>query len=185
MASRCGDQSRRATGEKYSVNVGVAITAWTIRAALVCYAVVLLWYASRRNVRLSPTAARLIWTCGLVLYLAHVAAAFHFYHDWSHTAALAHTADETERVVGWRFGGGLYFNYLFTALWCGDVLWWWLRPAIYQSRPIRVSAALHGFMAFIVVNAAIVFKNGPTRWISLGVVVVAVMTWLGCRCRIR
>lgn len=158
------------------MNVGLVTTAWTIRAALVGYAVVLMWYASRRNMRLSPSAARLIWTSGLLLCIAHVVAAFHYYHDWSHAAAFTHTADETERVVGWRFGGGLYFNYMFTVLWFGDVVWWWLRPAAYQSRPVWVSVALHGFMAFIVVNAVVVFEHGPTRWISL--VVIAIMAGL-------
>ncbi len=163
------------------MTVGAAITAWTIRASLVCYAVVLLLYAAGRVVPTRQTTLRLIWTCGLLLYLAHVAAAFHFYHDWSHTAALAHTADETEHVFGWRFGDGLYFNYLFTVLWTSDVLWWWISPATHQSRPTRLSVGLHAYLAFMVINATIVFESGPMRWTGIAVVVVVLV--LLCRKR--
>ena len=35
----------------------------------------------------------------------------HWEHDWSHAAALEHTANQTQDVVGVHWGGGLYFNY--------------------------------------------------------------------------
>src|SRR5437899_2188707 len=93
----------------------VGSTVWTVRFALLCYATSL-WL----HLRPSPgggqrqAAARLFWTLGCLAYLAHVATAFHFAHDWSHARAYAHTADRTWELTGWRWGGGLYVNYLFT-----------------------------------------------------------------------
>ena len=49
-------------------------------------------------------------------------------------------------------------------LWTADVLFWWLRPARYATRSPWVDWTVHGFMAFIVFNATVVFGSGWVRW---------------------
>lgn len=111
--------------------------------------------------------ARAAWTIGCLLYLAHVACAFAFYHDWSHAAAYRHTAERTAALVGWRWGGGLYFNDGFTAVWLLDAAWWWLSPLARVNRPRWLSVAIHGFLWFMVANATIVFATGPAYWFGV------------------
>lgn len=108
------------------------------------------------TIRRRPRTARLVWTAALVLYLLHVAAAFHFQYGWSHAIALRETARQTRELFGVDSGSGLYLNYLFTAIWISDCLWWWLLPMGYAARPIAVSAVIQGFMGFMFVNATVV-----------------------------
>lgn len=157
---------------------GEALTRWSIRLALVLYvfAVAALLRGSSRQRR----AARLAWTAGCTLYLCHVAFAFHFYHRWSHAAAYEATRAETQRVVGLNWGGGLYFNYAFTVLWLGDVLWWWwVGDRRYVSRPRAVTGAVHGIFALMALNATVVFETGPLR--VAGLVAAAVLIGFAAR----
>jgi hypothetical protein len=64
-------------------------------------------------------------------------------------------------------GAGVYFNYLFVALWLLDVAWWWLCPAGYLARPAWLGIALQGYLFFIAFNGAVVFASGPIRWVGL------------------
>ncbi|MGH9673937.1 MAG: hypothetical protein ACRD44_12215 [Bryobacteraceae bacterium] len=129
-------------------------TLWTIRASLIFY------FPGLRS--------RLAWTAGCLLYLAHVAAAFHFHHDWSHAAAYRATARQTAQTLGVDWGGGLWFNYAFTVAWCADALWWWIAPASRARRPRWLAAALHAFLAFMWLNGAVVFASGFVRWLAIG-----------------
>ena len=114
--------------------VGSESIVWTVRMALACYGSSLgLLIAARHAPDGFREAARLFWTLGCLAYVAHVAAAFHFAHAWSHAQAYEHTADRTEEVIGWHWGGGIYVNYLFTLLWAGDVAWWWGAPRAYAN----------------------------------------------------
>lgn len=144
------------------MTIGEALTRWSVRMALVLSVA---GFASLLLGRRGP--ARWVWTLGCLAFLLHVAAAFHFYHGWDHTAALAATARETEAVTGLAWGGGLYLNYLFTSLWVADVLWWWLAPTSHARRPREVTAAWHGFFAFLAFNATVVFESGLPRWLGL------------------
>ena len=54
----------------------------------------------------------------------HVAAAFHYYYEWSHAVGLAETARQTEELTGMASGSGLYLNYLFTLVWLADGIYW-------------------------------------------------------------
>jgi hypothetical protein len=121
--------------------------------------------------------ARWWWTVALAVYLLHVVSALHFYHRWSHAAALHHTAQRTYEVVGWWWSGGLYINYAFTLLWIGDVLWWWLAPQHFVRRPAWLARTWHGVFVFMAVNGAIVFAVGGFRWVSLGALLVLMVAW--------
>jgi hypothetical protein len=112
----------------------------------------------------------------------HVGCAFHFYHGWSHAAAVEDTARQTREAVGVDFGGGVYFNYATLLVWTADAAWWWVRPRSYLARGIGWEIAVHAFLLFIIVNAAAVFAAGPLRWITI--MLVAALVALGAT-RIR
>jgi hypothetical protein len=115
---------------------------------------------------------RALWTAACILLWIHVACAFQFAHHWSHAEAYAHTARQTDEVVGLDWGGGTYFNYLLMVLWAGDAAWWWLAPRSFRARPPIIGGILRGFVAFMAFNAAVVFVSGPLRWVALGVMLI-------------
>ena len=123
--------------------LGAALISWTIRICLVFYAATLggdlvLWRSQRWRAR-----ARWLWLAACVFFVAHVICAFHFYHHWSHAHAIADTAKQTEALIGWAFGDGLYFSYLFTVLWIVDAAWRAFRPESYYSRRRGVDNPQH------------------------------------------
>ena len=184
---------RRTAANLDVVMLGALLTSWTIRAALLCYAlyIALALATNQRNV------SRAVYTVGCGLFVAHVACAFHFYHHWSHQAAWQKTAEETQQLLGVPFGDGIYFSYSFLVLWVCDVVWLWTRgsqtkdsdsrigsPHLWSARsatPVpqlacrsgmtsRWRLALHGFLLFIAVNGAIIFEAGVTRAVGVPVV---------------
>jgi hypothetical protein len=152
--------------------VGLGITYWTARVAMMLYAAALgvrLWRRERTD------AERWWWTAGCAVFLVHVAAAFGFVHGWSHAGALAATARQTEAMTGVGSGAGLYLNYFFTLVWTADAAWWWVDRAAYERRARPIEWSVHGFMAFMVLNATVVFGTPATRLVGAGVVVSAVL----------
>jgi hypothetical protein len=146
------------------------LTRWTVRLSLLLYAATLAALLIRRFRPGIIREARLTWTAGCALLWLHLAAAFHFYHRWSHEAAYEATAQDTEATIGWAFGGGVYFNYLFALVWTMDVAYWWSRaPQAYFRRARWLSALMHGFLIFMVVNAAVIFVDGAPRWVAVAV----------------
>jgi hypothetical protein len=148
--------------------MGELLTIWSVRLAVGCY-------LGRYLLEAMPTAdnrrrrqSRWLWTVGCLLYLIHVMCAFAFFHDWSHDRAYAHTAAQTQELVGWNWGGGLYFNYLFTIAWIADVVWWWLRSENVAANSRRLELAVQLFMAFMVLNATVVFGPPFWQWIGVG-----------------
>jgi len=142
---------------------GTFLISATVRMALLCYAVcVILQLRNCCGVRWR-SVIRGLWTTGALLFVAHVIAAFHFTHRWNHQAAIRSTAEQTKVLIGWAFGEGLYFSYLFVLLWLADVVWYWIGPDSYESRSRRVSLLLHGYLFFIAFNGAVVFESGVTR----------------------
>lgn len=91
------------------------------------------------------------WAWGAAASAFHVAVAFHAGHSWSHAAAVRHT----EAASG--VGAGVYVNYAFVLTWAADAAWLALWPRGYRRRPRWVAWAVHGFLTFVVVNAAVVF----------------------------
>jgi hypothetical protein len=149
-----------------SPTVSDDLTRHTIRVALAFYAAAV-WLmlglrpADWRVDTPRGRYARLCWTLAWAAYLVHVGMAFHHYHHWSHAAAVRHNFERS------GVGEGIFVNYAFTLLWTLDVAWWWLRPAAYAARPAWLDRLLHGFMAFIVFNATVVYQDGPIRWAGL------------------
>ena len=116
-------------------------------------------------------AARIVWLCAWGVALGHTLTAFGVAHHWSHAAAVAHT----EAVSGYGFG--VTVNEAFLLVWLIDAGWRLRRP---PPRWWTVSA--HGFLAFIVFNAAVVFGSWPARVMGLA----CVAAWVWCarmKCR--
>lgn len=149
-------------------------TRMTIWIALVLYAWGevgrLRWRVSGRS-----GSALVVWwvsALGFGFYVGHVLLAFGVFHDWSHAAAYRFTAEATERLVGWRWGGGLLFNHLFTGVWLGELIAWRIAPGRYRRRPVWVDWLVRWFFIFMITNGAVVFVEGPQRWIGVGIVVL-------------
>ena len=142
------------------------LTLWTIRISAALYVTATaLWIVKR------DAPARRAWTAACLLYLGHAIAAFHFYHSWSHAHAYRETARQTAEVFGILWGGGIYFNYVFSALWLADVCWWWRGLAAYRSRPRWIAATVESFIAFMFFNATVVFGRGWVRWFGVAATV--------------
>ena len=149
---------------------GDDLTRWSIRVALALLAAALIlrpWVgrtAGRGGLR------RFAWGCWVaswLIYLAHVALAFHHYHHWSHAEAVR----PVEQRSG--FGPGLFVSYLFTLLWTADVAWWATASASHARRPAWVGRALDGFVVFMAFNSTVVYETGATR--TAGVVATALL----------
>jgi hypothetical protein len=106
---------------------------------------------------------RLLWTLGLVTLIIHIVIAFWLAHGWSHEAAVEHV-----REVG-GFGSGILASYLFVLIWLADVVWWWVKPLSRRNRPRWVSWTIHCYLAFIALNATVVF-GAPERRLIYGVI---------------
>jgi len=149
---------------------GEQITRNTVRLSLFWYAAAYFLLVTGSDF-LRFRLIRWFWTLGLVCYLIHVAVAFHYYHQWSHGLAVAHT----QRTSG--FGSGIFASYLFSLVWMADVATAWRRPTAYASRTRSRQMMIHGFLLFMVVNGAIVFASGPTQWISVVIFASIVAAW--------
>lgn len=160
------------------------IVLWTARLAVGCWFAYWLVAAHHRGRpdgagrNAPPRAALLWWTAGCLWHLAHVAAAFHLVHHWSHAAAWEHTALRTAAVTGLPWGGGLWLNHLFTLLWPLDVVRLWVeRHTGRTACPAAMVRCWHVFSLAMVVSATVVF--GPTGWTAIAL--FAVVIWWGLR----
>jgi hypothetical protein len=131
-----------------------------------------MFYAATVALRLAAPShrgeARALWTAGCLAFLAHVVAAFAFFHGWSHAHAYRETARQTRDSFSIDWGGGLYLNYLFTLAWALDAAYWWgAGPDAYDRRPRWIGVTLHAFFAFMAFNGAVVFAHGATRWVAV------------------
>ncbi|MCA1560627.1 MAG: hypothetical protein LC804_10315, partial [Acidobacteria bacterium] len=75
--------------------------------------------------------------------------------------------------TGLEWGGGLWVNYVFLAVWVGDVAWWWISPESRASRPAWLDAGIGFFFIFMFINGAVIFAGGPARLIGIAAVTVA------------
>lgn len=161
---------------------GQLLISWTIRVALACFLACLIGWTLRARWA-NGLSGRTIWTAGLVAFLGHLWAVFQYKLHWSQAAALSHTADGTEALMGFRFGEGIYFSYFFGLVWAADVAWWWVSPRSHARRPAWVGGLILGYLVFIAFHGAIVFEPGPVRIVGivgcLVLVALAARQWLG------
>ena len=147
------------------------LTYQTIRFATLCYFLAVACYLLHLD-----RWARVLWTVGCISYLTHVGCAFEGFYKWSHQVAYAETARQTSERFGVAVGSGIYWNYLFTAVWVVDAAWWWRGLATYRERPAMVRRAVAGFMAFLFFNGVVVFPTGAIRyWGAVGTVLLLLL----------
>jgi len=134
------------------------------------------WFAAlslkpRPGAKVSDRGVARIWLAGSLIMLAHTGLAFHFYHGWSHAAAVVDTARQTRELTGLNWGGGVWLNYLFAAVWLGDALWGLASPASHTRRPRWLAVTTHAFLMFIWFNATVVFGSWLMRLVGIAVFV--------------
>ncbi|HEY7412312.1 MAG TPA: hypothetical protein VII13_16305 [Vicinamibacteria bacterium] len=148
-----------ATGElALRATIWAALLAWTAREAL-------------------APGARWLWTAGALGNLAHALLAFHLRHAWSHAAAVADTARQTEALLGSAVGAGIYVNYAFAAWWTLEAAWWWRDAPAFRRRPRPLVVFSRAFFVFMWVNGAIVFARGPIRLLGVACVLAVSVAW--------
>ena len=121
--------------------------------------------------------ARRLWTISLTLALLHAVVAFEVAYHWSHGAASMDIARQTAAVTGIVWGGGIFVDYLFLALWVADALWWWIAPVAYIRRSVRVERARLALFVFMFVNGAILFASHTARAVGVPSVAAVCITW--------
>lgn len=141
--------------------MGSFFIAAAIYLSLLSYLLaVVCWVTDRRG-----NGYRRLWTAGCLLLWLHALCAFHFYHNWSHADAVALTARQTQEVLGWSYGNGIWFSYLLLVLWAIDVIQLWCRPAEEQRIGWSYfSCGVHAYAFFILFNGTVVFESGVIRW---------------------
>jgi hypothetical protein len=159
------------------MDAGEWLTRGTVWLALSLYVSSQLAGRAGARARSAFTASRWLNTLGCAAFLAHVAAAFHFYHDWSHSHAYAETARQTAEFTGRHWGGGLYLNYLFALIWLGESAWSWVGARSFLQRPKRVTWSVRGCFLFMMFNGAVVFVPGPARWFGLLLCLALASAW--------
>lgn len=156
--------------------MGAELIAWTVRLGVLCFALTVGGWAAGLKGAHQERWLRWSWTIGWGLFVLHMLAAFHFQHGWSHQRAYADTAKQTGELIGWEFGGGVYFNYLMILLWGVDVCAWWLGWA--AAAGYRVwRKVIVAYLCFMIFNGVAVFKAGWVRWVGVAVCLVLMGIW--------
>lgn len=162
-----------------AINLEESLIVWTARLMVLCY-LLRCWLDWRiqpdEKREQTRNQCRRLWTCGLLLYLSHVVAAFLFIHNMSHQQAYQHTAERTTQVVGLNWGGGIYVNHLFLIFWLVDTILWWSQGVDYPYQSKLYYLCLQTIFAFMFVNATVIF--GPQHWqvIAICLVVTVILT---------
>ena len=159
-----------------------ALTYISIDAAVVLYAAAISVRLYWRN-GCQDGLARLAWSAGCILYITHVVCAFTAFYCWSHSVAYRETARQASEFFPGTGGGGLYLNYLFTAVWLIDASAWWRGLAAYRGLPRRVQWPTQTFLAFMIFNGAAVFAKGPFRFAAWGLTAMVFAATLAGRAR--
>jgi hypothetical protein len=150
------------------VRATLYVTVWASMSALVASE-----WARRRGSTIGPVGPLQLSAVGLALLAVHIAIAIVHHHGGDHAAAVAETARLTEQVYGVAWGGGVYVNYAFVAVWAAYLLWWRSHPG--EADSLAVFAVGRALLFVIIVNALVVFASPLTR--PLGVVLCAVLAW--------
>jgi len=138
--------------------------------------------AGRRDRDAGHPAASWTWwayAIGALLLVVHIVIAMDVAHNWSHQSSIAATARQTSAVYGLDWGGGVYANYAFVAVWLFEV-WRWRRnstpgaPHVPRARTIVWTIRI--FYLVMILNAAIIFAAGWRR--AAGAAIVLWLLWI-------
>lgn len=151
--------------------LGDIVISWTARLFVACYIGRLFVDATGDRSDASLRTARILWTCGCAIALAHMAAAFQWKHHWNHAAAYEHVLVRTHEMTGFESGLGLYINYAFALLWLTDTaIWWWNLRWPDRTAPYW---CVQTIFAFLMIQATAVF--GPPFWKPIAIAVITLL----------
>jgi predicted membrane metal-binding protein len=154
---------------------GEMLTRGLAQLAAACYLLRVLADIGRSQSPSLNRGKRWLWTLGCLALWLHVAAAFEFFHHWSHAEAVRQTAEQTRELTGWAWGGGVSINYAFAGFWLWDVIAWWRTGLDYPNRQPWRYWITQAVFAFLIVNATVVF--GPRYWLFVGAVFAVICVW--------
>jgi hypothetical protein len=163
------------------MNPSYLLIGWTIRLSMLLLFVVFVLRTSRQSEASVGHWLKYLWTASFVMCALHILSAFHFVHHWSHSAAYLATAEETHTKLGFAYGAGVYFNYLFLVVWGVDVCWTWCsRENSTRSTPWVIRAG-RWYLLFIAFNSVVVFESGWLR--TLGAIATVALLGIAIRNR--
>lgn len=151
------------------MNILLYLTVWL---ALAAFAAGELGKARARAWAWSMSAS------GAILLTIHILLAMAEHHGWSLASALEATARQTDDMFGLNWGGGVYVNYVFAAVWIAELFVWRQWPEGYAMRPGWIRWSLRAFYLVLIVSGAIIFAGGWRRLIGLAIVGVLAASWL-------
>lgn len=124
-----------------------------------------------------PAWAWPAFVAGAVLATIHVLLAMSIAHGWSHNSAVAATAAQTKTVYGLDWGGGVFANYAFVAVWAFDAWRWRARVARLSAGPDWLTWTIRVFFFVMMLNGAVIFVAGPRGILGAGMVAALVWIW--------
>jgi hypothetical protein len=152
------------------------IVRGSIWRALACFVAAQAGFRRASGGRSATWALPAYWI-GFALALAHFLAAFHWHYGWSHDRAVAATAEQTARVFGVNWGGGVWVNYAFLAAWLIDAVVRTTRPARGVATPSAGTWALRAFYLIVIANGAITFARWPMNLVGVALVAALIWSW--------
>lgn len=160
----------------FVATLGEHASLWAIRLSLL----LLVCCLALQSRGLSSTDWRLagLWFLGALLAACHSLGALWTFHHGSQWEAFQSTAEQTEEMIGVRFGAGLYVNYLFVGVWLVDSIWRLGSARTYRKLPSIYHCLTQGFLLFIAFNGAVVFKSGAMRWIGILCTAFLLLLWM-------
>ena len=135
-------------------------------------------YEPRTSRSLQPVA-RMLFLFGALICAAHIVLAMSQVHGWSHAAAVDATARQTAQVYGVRWGGGVYVNYAFVAVWLADAIARLTSPASVARRSPALRWVMRVFYFVVIANAAVIFARPERRWMGAVACALIGIAWTG------
>ena len=124
-----------------------------------------------------PAWAWPAFAAGAVLSAIHVLLAMSIAHGWSHDSAVAATAAQTKAVYGLDWGGGVFANYAFVAVWAFEAWRWRGRVARSRTGADALTWTIRVFFFVMILNGAVIFVAGPRRILGAAMVIALVWIW--------
>jgi hypothetical protein len=127
--------------------------------------------------RPAPPWAWLASLTGALLCEVHIVIAIGHHHHWSQASAIDETARQTASVYGVAWGGGVYVNYLFVAVWFAYLWRWWTPPSGGVAPRPAIVWGLRAFFFMIIFNATVVFAVTRMRAVGIVLSLALVLIW--------
>ena len=147
---------------------------WSARVFVVCYYARICLDVTARKDAGTQRMGRYFWSAGCLIFLLHVALAFHYRHGWNHSLAYEHVLERTVAATGIPTGIGIYVNYCFGIIWLVDTFAWWRDLGWSQCR--KAYWAVQALFGFLMLQSTAVF--GPPFWIPVTVTAIVLLVAL-------